>query len=186
MKKSALILLVAASLMPPAWASTKIYRWTAANGNVVFSDHKPPPGITASTVKLRPMPTIPSAAPAPSSDLAANAAPSGAAPQTRPVAKIVSPSNEQAVRANNGDITFHLSVSPALTRGQVLHLYLDGKPAYVGHALSVPLVNLDRGAHDAYVVVTDASGHTLSHSRPVKFYVLRHSILFKKPAPVKP
>lgn len=183
MKRSALILLVATSLVPPVWAASKIYRWIDANGNVVFSDHKPPPGVSASTVKLKPLPTVPAAAPPGPSPRAGNPAPPSV---PAPVAKIVSPSNEQAVRANNGDVTIRLSVSPSLGREQVLHLYVDGKPAYVGRALSVPLTNLDRGAHDAYVVVTDVGGQAVSRSKRVKFYVLRHSILFKKPAPVKP
>jgi hypothetical protein len=42
------------------------------------------------------------------------------------------------------------------------------------------LSNLDRGAHHAYVVLIDAQGQVLRRSEAIMFYVLRHSILFKK------
>jgi hypothetical protein len=177
-----LLLLMIACLCLPGVADAQIYSWTDAQGNVVFSDQKPPPGVTSRSVELQPLPTVPAAPAAPSPAAGGlsrnNAAP--AAAQARPVLQIVSPGNEQGVRANNGDVTFNLKLSPALGKGQALNLYLDGKSAYVGGSLSIQLSNLDRGAHHAYVVLIDAQGQVLRRSEAITFYVLRHSILFKK------
>ena len=169
----------------PGVADAQIYSWTDAQGNVVFSDQKPPPGVTSRTVDLQPLPTVPAAPAAPSPATGGGLSQNNAAPaaaQARPVLQIVSPGNEQGVRANNGDVTFNLKVSPALGQGQALNLYLDGKSAYVGSSLSIQLSNLDRGAHHAYVVLVDAQGQVLRRSEAITFYVLRHSILFKKPS----
>lgn len=177
-----LLFLMFVCLCLPGVADAQIYSWTDAQGNVVFSDQKPPPGVASRSVDLKPLPTVP-AAPAATNPatggLPQNAAPAVAA--TQPVLQIVSPKNEQGVRANNGDVTFSLKVAPALGKGQSLNLYLDGKSAYVGRSLSVPLTNLDRGAHHAYVVLIDAQGQVRRRSKAITFYVLRHSILFKKP-----
>lgn len=176
-----LVLFLVVCLALPAAVGAQIYSWTDAQGNVVYSDQKPPPGVAAHTIELKPLNTVP-AAPAPAPNSGATV-PQSAPPaaQTKPVLRIVSPQNEQGIRANNGDITVKLQVSPGLGKGQALHLYLDGKLVHAGRSLDVPLKNLDRGAHHAYVVLTDAQGQVLRRSEAITFYVLRHSILFKKP-----
>jgi hypothetical protein len=179
-----LLLFLVACLALPAAVGAQIYSWTDAQGNVVYSDQKPPPGVASHTVELKPLTTVPAApasTPAPNSGTAAPQNSTPSAVQAKPVLRIVSPKNKQGVRANNGDITVKLRVSPQLAKGQALHLYLDGKLVHAGRSLDVPLSNLDRGAHHAYVVLTDAQGQVLRRSEAITFYVLRHSILFKKP-----
>lgn len=180
-----LLLLLVVCLTLPAAAGAPIYSWTDAQGNVVYSDQKPPPGVSAHTIDLKPLNTVPAAS-APKAALPASQGPAQGAAQTKPVLRIVSPTNEQGVRANNGDVAVKLQVSPGLAKGQALQLYVDAKPAYVGRSLDVQLNNLDRGAHHAYVVLTDAQGQVLRRSESITFYVLRHSVLFKKPGTTKP
>jgi hypothetical protein len=177
-----LLLFLVVCLALPVAVGAQIYSWTDAQGNTVFSDQKPPSGVASHSVELKPLNTVP-AAPAPNS--AAQAAPQSApsvTKQVEPQLRIVSPKNEQALRANNGDITIKLQLSPELAKGQALQLYLDGKVVYVGRSLDVRQQNLDRGVHHAYAVLTDAQGQVLRRSKAITFYVLRHSILFKKPA----
>lgn len=161
-------------------AHAEIYRWIDAEGNVVYSDQKPPPGVPAQKVELQPLPTVP-AAPQPQPPMGRSSE-SGAPAQTQATIKIVSPQNEQAVRANNGDVTVSMQASPALAKGRLVDLYVDGASAYRGAKTSVVLRNLDRGQHRLYAELIGASGRTLYRSEPVTFYVLRHSVLFKKPS----
>jgi hypothetical protein len=177
-----LLLFLVVCLALPAAVGAQIYSWTDAQGNTVFSDQKPPSGVASHPVELKPLNTVP-AAPVPNSG--AQAAPRSApavTEQIKPKLRIVSPENEQALRANDGNITIKLQVSPELAKGQALQLYLDGKVVYVGRSLDVRQQNLDRGAHHAYVVLTDVQGQVLRRSKAITFYVLRRSILFKKPA----
>lgn len=170
-------------LSAPALGATQIYSWTDAQGNTVYSDQKPPSGVSSHSVKLKPLTTVPakSFGQAPGSTPATSAEqPGHAAPMQREL-RIVSPHNEQAIRANNGDISVTVQIQPPLASGQSLRLYLDGKPRYVGRETSIPLSNIDRGEHQVYVILIDAGGQVLRRSKAVTFYVLRHSILFKKP-----
>lgn len=162
-------------------AHATIYSWKDANGNTVFSDQKPPPGVTAQKLKLKPIPTVPATSlpPAPPPTDRQQTHPT---PVTHPEIEIVSPKNEQAIRANNGDISIDIQVKPGLAGYQAVHLYVDEKMVSAGHSLNVQLRNMDRGEHHAYAVLTDAaSGQVLRRSKTVTFYVLRHSVLFKKP-----
>ena len=54
------VVLAAFHANPPAWAAT--YRWTDANGRVVYSDQRPPGDIKVDTIAGPPPPTNPNAA----------------------------------------------------------------------------------------------------------------------------
>ncbi|APZ41922.1 hypothetical protein [Acidihalobacter ferrooxydans] len=130
-----------------------------------------PPLITVPVPKQQKVPTTPLAA--------ARQSPGMQAEHLK--IQILSPQDKQAIRANNGHVTVHLAIRPALAQGQTIRLYVDGQSAYAGHSLTIGLPNLDRGAHHAYAQVVSPGGDVLARSDTVTFYVLRHSILFKKP-----
>lgn len=167
----------------PVAAHAAIYSWTDAQGNVVYADHKPPPGVSYHTVQLHPLTTIPTEPAPPAS---APAPPvtmdHGQKQAPHPVLRIRSPADGQAIRADGGQLRVVLQVEPALGPGQEIHLYLDGKQVHVGRTLDITLDALDRGEHRLYAVVTDATGRQIARSQGVTFYLLRHSILFKKPS----
>ncbi|AOV15865.1 hypothetical protein BJI67_01185 [Acidihalobacter aeolianus] len=177
MKRLAVMLCL---LLFAASAQATIYRWINAQGNVVFSD-TPPTNGKAQVLQLNnslitvpaPQTSAPSAPPATSRTQ-----------RQTPVYRsltITSPTNGQAIRANNGDISISLNLTPTLLPGDRIHLFMDGVEVYSGTSTQIPLNNVNRGTHTAYAAVVTQTGLTAIRSQGVSFTVLRHSILFHPP-----
>ena len=76
-----------------------------------------------------------------------------------------------------GNFSVSASIEPALARGALLQLYVDGSPSGDPQSGSTwALTNVFRGAHDLTVVVIDSNGDQLAESEPVRVYVLRPSV----------
>jgi hypothetical protein len=89
---------------------------------------------------------------------------------------IVSPTSEQGVRANDGNVTVRLSLQPALMSGHTVALNVDGEDgeaAKSGRSLTFQLGNLSRGRHTVEATVLDPAGKALIQVGPISFYVLR-------------
>ena len=155
-------------------AAADVYRSVDEHGHVVFSD-KPSPG--AQKVDIPPPQTIP-AEQVKNPDIKPSAQ---ATPGYKTVA-IVSPKDQQAIRANNGNLSISATVDPPLHPQDTLVLYLDGQERSSSKSGTFQLTNLDRGEHEAHVVIRDSnSGQVKDTSPSVTFYVLRHSVLHPHP-----
>lgn len=165
---------VCLGLLVLAPASADVYRSVDEHGNVVFSD-KPSPG--AEKVDIPPPQTIP-AEQVENPDIK----PPPASPLQYSTFEIASPKDQEAVRANNGDITINVAIDPPLRAEDSVVLYMDGNEQSSGKTRSFKLSSVDRGQHEAYVEIRDNSGHVKQTSQTVTFYVLRHSALQPKPA----
>ncbi len=151
----------------------EIYRWVDAAGNTVYGDN-PPKQSAAKPVNLPVLTVADSPAPAPA-----------AQPDTAPAAEeqaytdfaITSPSADEAIRANEGNVTVSVSLKPALKPGDSVALYLDSKQVGSGTALSFALTEVERGEHSVFAVLSNAEGDIIQNTEPVKFSVLRHSAL---------
>ena len=89
---------------------------------------------------------------------------------------IVSPTSEQEVRANDGNVPVRLSLQPALMPGHTIALTIDGEDGHIvkaGDGMTVELSNLSRGRHTVEATVVDDAGNTLIQAGPVSFNVLR-------------
>jgi hypothetical protein len=89
---------------------------------------------------------------------------------------IRSPQPDEAVRANDGNVSVALDLVPGLqaSAGHRLRVTLDGQVlAAPASGSSVALQNLDRGEHTVQVAVVDAEGRELIVSPAVSFNVLR-------------
>lgn len=170
-------LLVLSLLLVTATAQATIYRWVNAQGDVVFSDTPPPNGKAQKLELNHPLDTIQT----PQQPLSP---PPGLAPgngnqrSAYRALTITSPANNQAIRANNGDITVSLNLMPALMPGDRIRLFMDGAQVYSGTSTQIPLHNVDRGSHTLYAAVEGRAGGIAIRSPGVTFSVLRHSVLF--------
>ena len=81
---------------------------------------------------------------------------------------------DQALRANNGSFTVHITVQPPLKPQHQLQLVLDNQPyGQPSHRTDQQLLNLDRGEHQLAVRVLE--GDTMvQQSSAVRFHLQRH------------
>jgi hypothetical protein len=155
-----------------ATASAQVFQRTGPDGKVYFSDQ---PGPDAKQVDVPPAQTISLPAVPESTD---------PAQQTGDVTSyteftIVSPTSEQEVRANDGNIPLRLSLQPALAPGHTITLAIDGEDGNkikTGDGMTVELSNLSRGRHTVEATVVDDTGNTLIQAQPVSFNVLRVAV----------
>ena len=89
---------------------------------------------------------------------------------------ITNPPNDQGVRANDGNVTIHMSLQPALQSGHMIVLNVDGEDGKSNNAtngLTMELKNMSRGLHTIVATVVDEDGNGLIKTEPVSFHVLR-------------
>lgn len=153
----------------------EIYRWVDAAGNTVYGDN-PPKQSAAKPVTLPLLTVADSPTPSP-----AKREPEPAKETAEDVAytdfKVTSPTVDEAIRANDGNITIAVSLKPQLKPGDGVTLYLDSKQVASGVALSFALTEVDRGEHSVFAVLNDAGGNIIQNTEPVKFSVLRQTTL---------
>jgi hypothetical protein len=156
-------------------ANAEIYRWVDAEGRVMYGDD-PPAKSDAKPVNLPMLTVADSFAPKP--DKREDAA--RKEPQEEEAYsdfKITAPTAEEAIRSNEGSLTVSLSLKPALKAGDGVTLYLDSKQVAAGETLSFTLNEVERGEHSVFAVLNDANGNIIQNTEPVKFSLLRTSVL---------
>ncbi|HDZ56849.1 MAG TPA: DUF4124 domain-containing protein [Pseudomonas xinjiangensis] len=164
----------------PLWG--QVYTWKDAQGNRVYSDQPHP---DAESVELEPVNTI---EPPPPSVMRAQreseASDAGQA-QSQDIYQrlaITAPDNDQAIRANDGNVTLTVAVEPALGRNHLLRAEIDGEasssavPGSGQNVVKLTLGNIDRGTHSVSAVVVNAQGDTVQRSSPIKLHVQRTSL----------
>jgi hypothetical protein len=155
-----------------AAASAQVFQRTGPDGKVYFSDQ---PGPDAKQVDVTPAQAV-SLPPVPE--------PADPVQQTDDVApysdfNIVSPTSEEEVRANDGNVPVRLSLQPALMPGHTIALTIDGEDGNkikAGDDMTVALSNLSRGRHTVEAAVIDDAGDALIQAGPVSFNVLRVAV----------
>ncbi len=181
-----LILVVA--LLATTAAVGAVYKRVAPDGSVYYSD-QPEPG--AKRIEL-PKPSTYS--PPPSLQRYERSLRGKAAKKKGDKAdgyktlEIVSPRNDETLRANDGSVPVGLKIDPSLRKGDVIHLYLDGKrlPLEIDSA-SLVLKNVDRGTHTLVAKIEGGkAGKPLISSEAVRFTLRRTSLLFPNRRPAVP
>lgn len=158
-------------------ANAKIYKTVDADGNVSYTDVAPTQReqeaelqveelntFTSPTQEPAPLPTVVLNNPDNDGDLA---------PAGYETVSLVSPTDDQAIRANNGNITLTANISPDLHPTHSVRFYIDNSPAGTVNGLNLSLNNVDRGTHTAKVAVVDDTGAVISESGSVSFHVQR-------------
>jgi len=89
---------------------------------------------------------------------------------------IMSPSQNETIRENAGNITINSTVTPALDteRGDKLIFSLDGQlKSEIQDTNSYTFTNVDRGSHIAVVSVVDKTGKVMKASKSILFHLQR-------------
>lgn len=97
--------------------------------------------------------------------------------------EIVSPTDDEALRENAGNVTIVTNLSPRLQRGHIARLLIDGSVAQEGPQASFELANVDRGTHTITVEIIDERGQVLIQSEPSTFHMLRYAGGAPRPSP---
>lgn len=160
-----------------------LYKWIDARGNTQYGD-KPPAGVKAKPIDLpkitvienygeqwKPMnfkeqPTEPKEA--------IKQTQSSSSPYTK--LSFLAPKANQAIRANDGDVSAMISIKPPLKKGHKFVFSIDGKTTGKSTSRTQNFSDLQRGNHTIGVKVIDDKGKTLKSSS-VGFNVLRVSSL---------
>lgn len=87
--------------------------------------------------------------------------------------EIVSPTDDEAVRDNAGNITIVTNLNPRLQRGHRVRLLMDGVLAQEGSQANFDLSNVDRGTHTITVEIVDENNQVLIRSGQSTFHMLR-------------
>ena len=159
-------------------AERKIYRTTDEYGNPVFSDQGSP---DAEEVEVRESITLPSEALNDEYEAVFGGREQKKTPESASfkynALRIVSPPDNEAIRANNGDIQLSVEVDPGPMADHKVELMMDGVAIRELTGSSLMLQNVDRGTHQARLRVTDRkSGKVLQQGPITTFTVLRHSV----------
>lgn len=158
-------------------ASADVYRWTDAEGNVVFGDN-PPRGVEAQRIQLRQPMTTPAMPQA--REILERRRETGDATPATPYERlrITSPGDDQPVRANDGNFTISVDIHPELRtqQGHRLRLIMDGSPVGTSDRPQFEMRNVDRGTHRIQVQVLDREERVIQESDSTQFHLLRHHI----------
>lgn len=165
-------------------AHAQIYKWTDDQGNTIYSDQPHP---DSSQVELPPTNTLETNVPQmPASQAGSSSQGSDRQGQLSSgynTLQITSPGDDEAVRANDGNVTLVINTEPPLSPGHILRASVDGQlrqEAVAGNGQStqrLTLSELDRGSHDIVAVVTNTRGEEVDRSQGITVHVQRTSVL---------
>lgn len=155
--------------------SAEVYRSVDEDGNVIFSD-QPSPG--AEEIKIDKIQTIdaPPVKPKPLDTGSEKSRDKNKEAYSK--VAILTPTNDESISANDGNISVGVSVSPELQtkNGHQVVLFLDGNEVARSTSMKLDLTNLDRGTHTLAVAVMDEKGNEIKRSDTISFTVQRHSV----------
>lgn len=165
-------------------ASAQIYTWTDENGNTIYSDQPHPNSRQIDLPETNTLETVvPEMPTSAQQSQGANQDQEGQPSRSYNTLQIASPDDEEAVRANDGNVTLVVNTEPPLAPGHILRASVDGEmrqEAVAGNGQStqrLSLSELDRGSHDIVAVVTNTRGEEVQRSQGITVHVQRTSVL---------
>lgn len=160
-----------------------LYKWKDARGNTQYGD-RPPANSNAKPIELPKITVIENYAEQWKPMKFNDSLPAQNSVNTQPQAKtsrysklqFLAPKANQAIRANDGDVSAMVSIKPPLKKGHQLVFSIDGKAMAKSKSRTKNFSDLKRGKHTIGVKVVDAKGKVLKSSS-VGFNVLRVNAL---------
>lgn len=152
---------------------TSVYVEKSQAGSIRYSDH--PSDNSASPVSHHTGNIVHLAVPKPPV-----ATPPAASPtvSSHPHVTIITPEPNEAIRANDGNVTVLSRIDKGKKPNYRFRLFLDEQAT--GQIQRSPIFHvqqISRGEHQLQVRLVNTDGQTLSQSAQITFYVLRHSQL---------
>lgn len=182
-------LLVSALLLAMGYtevAQSQIFKTVDEHGNVVFTDIPPRDDEDAAEQIVVETPNsfkVEEAIPNREEWLLDEEDVSEAPPFTYDDLSIISPTNDESVRENAGNVTIVANVSPRLQQGHTLRLLMDGEPVQEGAQTTFTMANVDRGTHLLTLEIVDReTNETIMLSEASTFHMMRYAIR-PKPTP---
>ena len=156
-------------------ASAQIYKSVDENGVVTFSDVPPAANGDTKSSLVTPNPT--------NSMPAVTARVPEAEPKlSEPAVPYASPSNNATIPMGAGVFDVKADLSPPLSDGEAMALYLDGQLVEPPQTDTVwTLTYVPRGEHTLQARRLSSSGETVSESELISVFVLRPSVLKRAP-----
>lgn len=181
-----LLLIAAAVASQAVIAAGEIYSWMDESGHVMYGD-TPPDHVVAAPVNPPKLTVLEGFSTRYQQNASTNEQPVKSAKErtNRPTdvyseLKVIAPKQGQDIRANDGDVSVALGLSPKLQSGDRIVITLDGKTVSNSTSRVANLSNLSRGEHVIDVSVVDRVGNRLITAETITFSVLRNSKLIKR------
>ncbi len=149
----------------------EIYSWEDEHGNTVYGD-TPRPNQKTENVELKATTVLsfPKEDEAEDDDESQDAQ-ATIAPYNS--LSVVSPTQNQTIRDNSGQVIISLNATPPLQPGHSFQIILDGKAITTSQQSSASLSNVDRGSHTISAKIIDADGKVHAQSKSITFHLHR-------------
>lgn len=152
-------------MLASAFAQANVYKWVDKDGKVHYSDE---PQANAQLVELNEKTFNNIAPPAQPRPITATQA----IEEVRYQVNIVSPSEEETLRNNNGDFDVTVELTPEINGQYLLALKIDGELVGAPQASNTfKLTNVDRGEHILVVDAMTQNGKVFASSSPRKVFL---------------
>jgi hypothetical protein len=94
--------------------------------------------------------------------------------------KFVSPQNNSAFYATNGEVSVSVRITPSLQSGDQIQFLVDGQLALTTSSTHATLKGLNRGTHQFSAKIIDKSGKALFLGSPITVTIHKPSILLHR------
>lgn len=175
-------ILIAISLLAiglPLTSSAAIYKFIDENGHTVFADQ---PGPNAEKIEKRDVQTIKTHKVRPTTTLTNPSNAQGKKTASYDEFKITKPTNDENIRANDGELNVDLKISPKLNQklGHEILLLLDGKPVSKPETKTAfTLHGVERGQHSLSANIVDKTGSIVLSTQTITIHIKRFSLVDK-------
>lgn len=167
-----------ASALACTVAQAEVYKRVDAQGNVTYSDE---PLSGGETIEVKPVTTVT----LPKADQVREIVERNQRSQSenrepsQPYGNVsfMAPENNSAFHSGSGDVTFSVSSQPALRRGHMFEVSLDGQPIGQNASGQFSVNNVYRGTHEASVNIVDSQGRIIQPGQSINFTIHRPSVL---------
>lgn len=99
---------------------------------------------------------------------------------------ITRPTNDEAIRSNEGKVTALVRVVPDLAANHRYRWKMDGEIVQDVNSPELRLNNVDRGSHTLQAEIVDVDGKVIISSDSITFHLLRYRIPGAQPTPPPP
>ena len=165
-------------------SQAELYKWVDKDGETIYSDE--PPHDNAQPLVPPPLTTTPAIKYKPKAKAAKQEEKKEEKETLYSVFTITSPGNNETIRANAGNFTVSLTITPKLNvkAGHSISILLNSQARVEGSTgLTIGLKNIDRGMHSIQAIIKNKQKKIVKSTNAITVHVQRFSKLNKKATP---